>query len=375
MLQRILIPGLRDRIQKMKRIWPFAFLIAFVLILSFHTAPSSQRILRSRIRIAVEDAAPPDIGEPIARRSPPSSRSTIEPEEAPKPEARSPVLAGLLWALRQQNPDGSWGDGPTTLGGRTIGNTGVTSLVLLSLLGAGYSHLSRDEFDGIAIGPQVKKALEWLTSQQREDGRFHSGFDDPFDQALAALALGETYGMTASQSLKAPAALSLDALVRLQGADGSWGGSTPTFWAVQALVSGELSELPYPKETRERALAYLRTQASPGSLEARQLLKDRSDPDAMESMAQSIVSSLPFPGEPDVESLSHQSFGLFLYDGADGVLWKQWSGDAGKALHASQNGDGSWNGGTLSHRLARTSMAEFSLQIYYRYANIRPFGR
>ena len=362
----------------MKRFWPFAFLIAFILIVSVHTVPSPTPVHRSSGRPLIEEFAPSEHAEsvilPIVAPSAPSIES--QAEEQPKPETRSAVLAGLLWALQHQNEDGSWGDVPTTLGDRTIGKTGVSSLVLLSLLGAGYSPLSRDEYEGIAVGPRVKKALEWLRSQQREDGSFHSGVDAPFDQALGASALSEAYGMTASQSLKEPAALALDALVRLQGADGSWGGPTPTPWAVQALISGELSELPYPKETRERVLAWLRTQSSAGALEARLLLRDHSDPDAMESMAQSIAGSLPRGGgDPDLETLSHQSLGLFLYDRADGVLWKQWSPEARKVLLPLQNQDGSWTGGTLSHRLVRTSLAECSLQVYYRYAGNMTFGR
>src|SRR5260221_4433730 len=210
----------------MKRTWPVAFLVAFVLILSFHTLPSPNPVPHDRVRPQVEESAPPEHAEsamlPIAPPSAPSIETKAE--EQPKPGTGSAVLAGLVWALQHQNDDGSWGDEPTTLGDRTIGKTGISSLVLLSLLGAGYSHLSRDEYEGIGVGPRVKKALEWLRAQQREDGSFRSGVDEPFDQALGASALSEAYGMTGSLYLKEPAALALDALVRFQGADGSWGG-------------------------------------------------------------------------------------------------------------------------------------------------------
>src|SRR5205823_3656635 len=117
-------------------------------------------------------------------------------------------------------------------------------LVLLSLLGAGYSHLSKDEYDGEVVGPRIKKGIRWILLQQCDDGSFNSGHDDVFDQGLATLALGEAYGTTAAQTLKDPATHALDALVRLQGADGSWGGIEPTTWAVQALASADLGELP-----------------------------------------------------------------------------------------------------------------------------------
>jgi hypothetical protein len=288
--------------------------------------------------------------------------------------ARSPVLAGLVWAFRYQNDDGSWGDEPTTLGDRTIGKTGVTSLVLLSFLGAGYSQLSKDEFDGIPVGMLIKKAQDWLLAQQREDGSFRSGFDDRFDQALAVLALSESYGMTASMRLKDPTARGLDALLDLQGPDGSWGGGTTTPWAIEALVSGSNSELPVPPSARERALESLRSQAASARLEALMMCQDHRDPELVETLAQQVSNSLPRVGETDFQTIYHQSLGLYQYDGSDGVLWKKWAPAAKEVLLSTQNADGSWNGGSLSHRLVRTSLAEFSLQTYYRYGNNLAFG-
>jgi hypothetical protein len=361
---------------KLRRGWPLACLIAYVLLLTFHTRLPLRHPRVTGIRPTPQDDFHHELEEPAVKLRPPTSQATeAAPPEEEKPQQRTAVLAGLLWAIQNQNEDGSWGDVMTTLGGSTIGKAGVTGLVLLSLLGAGYSHLSKDEYDDIVVGPCVKKALQWLIAQQREDGVFLSGCDTPFDQALASLAISEAYGMTASQPLKEPTARALDALVRLQGADGSWGGSEPTTWAVQALLSGDFSELPYPKETRDRALEYLRSHPYVGQLEAREFIRDRSDPEAMESLAQSLMSSLPRPGETAFEDILHGSMGIYLYDGSDGMLWKKWAEPMKESLIPFQNRDGSWNGGTLSHRLVRTSLAELSLQTYYRYVNIHPFGR
>ena len=260
----------------MRRSWPIGFLIAFALLLTFRPESSPQPGWHFQVPPGAQEESSPIAAELVTGLSPAQPAAPVEPQAMEvKPMARSGVLAGLLWALRHQNEDGSWGDVPTTLGDRTIGRTGVTGFVLLALLGAGYSHLSRDEYDGIVVGPRVKKGLSWLISQLREDGSFRSGFDDRLDQAIAALALSESYGMTASSSLREPTARSLDALVRLQGADGSWGGSTATPWALLALVSGENNELPYPNETRERAFAYLRIQPVSAQLEVREFLKQR----------------------------------------------------------------------------------------------------
>lgn len=360
----------------MRRIWPCTFLIAFLLILIFHRTPSAPTLVRKPARPVAEDV---DVSPPATSPEAPVVKPTVESQETRSREAKPPprgaVLSGLLWALRNQNEDGSWGDVPTTLGSRTIGKTGITSLVLLAMLGGGYCQLSRDEFDGIDVGPRIRKALNWLLSQQDAEGAFRSGFDDLFDQTLATLALSEAYGMTASQLLKDPTTLALDALARLQGADGSWGGGTPTPWAVEAFVSAASNELPYPKESQDRALAFLRNQSSPAELAALRLTRDRSDLDRMEALAEAIVLSPPHPGETDFEALYHQAVGLYLYDGGDGGLWRKWVPALKEAILGQQNEDGSWNGGSLSHRLVRTSLAEYSLQIYYRYSSSFTFGR
>jgi hypothetical protein len=360
----------------MRRTWPCAFLIAFLLILNFHRTPSAPTLVRTTARPVAEEV---DVSPPVQSLAASALKETIEPQakngEATPAQPRSPMLAGLLWALRNQNEDGSWGDRPTTLGNCTIGKTGVTSLVLVALIGAGYSHLSHDEYDEVAVGPRMRKALNWLLLQQAPEGVFRSGFDDLFEQTLATFAVNEAYGQTGSVLLKDPATLALDALVRLQGADGSWGGGTPTPWAVEALVSAASNELPTSKENRDRALAFLRNRSHPAELAALHQTRELGDLDRMEALAQSIARSPPRPGETDFEAIYQQATGLFLYDGIDGVLWKKWAPAAKEAILGQQNADGSWNGASLSHRLVRTSLAEYSLQIYYRYSGKFTIGR
>jgi len=40
------------------------------------------------------------------------------------------------------------------------------------------------------------------------------------------------------------------------------------------------------------------------------------------------------------------------------------------AILPLQGSNGSWQGGTQSHTVVRTSLAGLTLQVYYRYANI-----
>jgi hypothetical protein len=300
------------------------------------------------------------------------STPSAEVEAAPaeeKPPPRSAVLTALLWLARNQNADGSWGDVPVTLGGRTIGRTGVTALVLLSMLGAGYSHLSKDEYDGISMGAVVKRAQKWMLSQQREDGTFLPVHDVEFDQALATLSLSEAYGMTASPSLRDPAQSALDALLRLQGTDGSWGAPEPTAWAIHALVSADLSDLVSSSKAHDLALQYVESGNAPhpGNLNAKIWLSRNKAP--FEGEAAALAAALPDGGRGDFSDWFHVSGGVFLFDGPDGPLWKKLNEPLKEAILPLQDPNGSWQGGTLSHTLVRSSIATLSMEVYYRYAN------
>src|ERR1043166_5794508 len=98
----------------------------------------------------------------------------------------SAVLAALKWLARHQSPDGGWGAESFVnqcVGGKCGGagerdyDVGVTSLSILAFLGAGYSHLSRDEYPDPAnpgrvlkFGEVVKKGVQWLIAHQDPEG-------------------------------------------------------------------------------------------------------------------------------------------------------------------------------------------------------------
>lgn len=326
--------------------------------------PSPAPVRRPPAAFPLQEAQTGPVGEPEATAAP-----AEQPPEPPLPRSRSAVGDALLWLARVQNQEGSWGDGPVTIGGRTIGRTGVTSLALLSLMGSGYSHLSRDEVDpGRPVGPMIRKALEWLLKEQGQDGAFPSGFDSGFDQALATFALCEAYGMTASQPLKEPASTALAALLRMQGSDGSWGGVEPTVWAGFALYSGESSDLPIPPDARDRMLASMMAAPHPGNVLNRMIhLRDRT---AVAADALAVVASPPQGDGRDFLDWNLAGLCMFEYDGPDGPLWKGFNERMKNAVIYSQQHDGSWIGGSLSHRIARTSLAAQTLQVYYRSLNV-----
>ena len=126
----------------------------------------------------------------------------------------SAVIAALKWLAHHQGPDGGWGAesfGNQCTGGKCGGagerdyDTGVTALSILAFLGAGYSHLSRDEFADpvqpgrvLRFGETVKKGEQWLIAHQDPEGCVgERGVKYMYNHTVAALALSEAYGMTA----------------------------------------------------------------------------------------------------------------------------------------------------------------------------------
>src|SRR5437763_17223785 len=100
-----------------------------------------------------------------------------------------------------------------------------------------------------------------LDKDQWDDGTFRSCAYESFDQVLAAFALSDDYWLTGETARKRSAQRAVDALVRMQKADGSWEGAGPTAWAIVALYCAIASELAVDAASVDRAL---RASAYPG---------------------------------------------------------------------------------------------------------------
>ena len=224
------------------------------------------------------------------------------------------VRLGLIWLARHQNIDGSWSAkafsehcpsgkvcmpeaGPESEPFTEKLDPGLTGLSLLAFLGAGYAHNTKqffvDTFQAkkIEIGKDVVlKGLKWLTAHQNVDGSF-SQPDDYFiyNDAIAALALCEAYGLSQNRVWKEPAQKAIDFLCAAQkpspDGKGKWGWryTTPAFlaehrsdysdeksyqaelsksdpsvtgWCVMALKSAVACDLKVPQEAFDGAIAF-----------------------------------------------------------------------------------------------------------------------
>ena len=225
----------------------------------------------------------------------------------PSQATEEAILNGMIWLARHQDDDGGWTGAncllhcpegqmcqpQTGIDGvfSSLGDVGVTSLALLSYLGAGYGHDAKQTLVDtvnkrrITIGKDiVQKGLKWLVDRQQPDGSFTgNGNYFLYNEAIATLALSEAYGLTQNKFWKGPAQKAIDFICRAQKPNptkvgGKWGwrytpgpvlgsGELPdllmtdadmsvTGWMVMALKSAQLSRLKVPEGAIEGALEF-----------------------------------------------------------------------------------------------------------------------
>ena len=314
------------------------------------------------------------VSETPVASAPPRDAADEEPQDPAPREGTTVILEGLKAFMRGQNPDGSWGDGVAPLEGRLVDPVGVTALSLLAFLGSGYSQLSKDVYDGLDAGQTVRRSLQWLLARQRPDGSFLTTGEERITQALASLVLSEAYGMTAAMPLKEPAQRAIDAFLRLQQEDGSWGDDTTNLWAAEALKSAILDELAIDPEAVARAQRLYRSQLDagpnlPALIGHLFLSRDATHP-ALRPTIDRVAAAEPDATRRDFMYWYMGSMALFQVDGPEGAIWKNWREPFVKALYATRTKEGTWPGGTKSTTSVQTSLALLSLEVYYRYANV-----
>jgi uncharacterized protein YfaS (alpha-2-macroglobulin family) len=270
--------------------------------------------------------------------------------------------------------------------------------MLLAYLGAGYSQFSKDEFPDrvnpgriLKMGEIVRSGLRWLMAQQAADGRIGPATGDfVLNHALAALALSEAYGMTAAEPLKAPAENAFRCLASLQGPNGGWhrsdpgrsGEPIPSTFAVMALKSAQLSEIPVPTATAAGAFRYFdqtiredgflddsptRAKVGGGAVALLFLRAQKSDP-RLSPAARWLVQNPPDWDQGDFLGWYLASLALFQLDGPSGPFWKQVNEVLKNTLVPHQTRNGFWSQGSES--IGPTALGNLCLEVYFRYANV-----
>ncbi len=337
-------------------------------------------------------------------------------------------MSALRWLARHQNPDGSWSVAGYTRQCKTTcapnpGNAdfdgGVTSLSLLAFLGAGYTHLSKDTYDGISWGDTVRKSLQWLMAHQDAEGCVgpRTAEKHMYNHAIGALALAEAYGMTGSRLFQEPAQRAIDFLVRARNPGKGWrygaqsgdNDTSVTGWAVMALKSAEDSALPFPRTAWLDARTWLEevtdeatgragyTHKGTGKIFIPDQNEGFDDHEALTAMAVMCRIFMDRKKPGGVELLLRDpprwdgtaidfyywycaSLALFQFDGPSGAKWKSWNEPMKNALVKNQNPSstgcraGSWEpvdrwsgeGG----RVYATAINALTLEVSYRYVNV-----
>ncbi|MBI5360091.1 MAG: terpene cyclase/mutase family protein [Planctomycetes bacterium] len=192
------------------------------------------------------------------------------------PRTNLAVMSALRWLAKHQSPDGSWDadgfskmckDGICAGNGYPENDIGVTGLSLLAFLGYGFTHLTKDQFDGISYGEVIKKGLKWLIAHQDKDGCFGPQAGKfMYNHCIGTLALVEAYGMTESNLFKEPAQRGINFISRAQNPYKAWryqvqpgdNDTSVTGWAVMAFKSAKMAGLNVPQSGFDGALGWIK---------------------------------------------------------------------------------------------------------------------
>lgn len=327
-----------------------------------------------------EDRAGSRTAEVRGEDSPaPAARRVSETPFVPAPHAHgagcglveeSAVPLALKALVRAQNPDGSWGDGAEAFEGRIHTPASATALAVLALLGAGYTHLSKDvAAEGVTFGAALKRALKWLLDCEPSDAH---------ESGIVALALSEYYGLTASPLVRNGAEAGLHRLASWQSYEAAHGDRLGEAWSSMAAASARISGLDYDPEATARATERVRARldGGPDALAAASwllLTGDRTHA-GLPAVRDALASALPEQASCGFGDAYFATLALFQIDGpgrkeGKGEAWKAWEGAIRESLVRSQQKDGTWPGVTgRTGDALRNALATMTLEIYYRYA-------
>ncbi|MEK7470287.1 MAG: hypothetical protein AAB074_23195 [Planctomycetota bacterium] len=313
----------------------------------------------------------PEAAKPDTEPTPPAvAEAPAPPRKMPDGDSprQSAKLAGpIAWLLCSQNADGSWGGADELFEGATYSKHAATCLALLALLGEGFTHLDKEQYEQGCVGEAMKQAYLWLAAK---------GPETPFDVALASLAWGEAYGMTNSQIFKEQADSGLKALLDFQSEDGSWGGDARTSsWAAMALKSAGISGLSVPETAASGASAWfaarLATDPKPEDAVA-WLFMTKAAGDSSADTAKALLGARP-PSwtQQDFGYWYHGSLAMFQLDGPGGPLFTKWGEGLKATLGEFQEENGAWTGSSRgTAAVVKNSMGQMTMEIWYRYAKV-----
>lgn len=302
------------------------------------------------------------------------------------------VIMALEWLKKNQLADGSWAHGGPS--------TAMTGLGLMTFLAHGETVSSPD------YGETVRKAIEYLISQQQPDGNFkNTGGHHVYGNAIGAYALSEAFAMTRIPAVKDAMDKAARVLVEGQQAGGGWdydykkGARRDTSvvgWQVQALKAASMagSDVPGIKEALNRSLVDLASvqdattghfgYTGPGrnlsmtgiGLLCYQLLGKGNTPVAQAAAVAMKEASCDWGNSGPWAMYRWYYYTQVMFQ-QGGSVWTAWNNQFAPQYVNNQNKNGSWTspsgierggGGTEINNgpVYSTTFAALALQVYYR---------
>lgn len=183
-------------------------------------------------------------------------------DESFPPQLDVSISKGLAFLAKQQNGDGGFDNGGPKVA--------ATSLSLLAFLSTG------NVPDLGKYGLTVRGAIEWLLSQQAQDGYFGSGERGMYAHAIATLALAEAYGVMSNQQQRVRTHTALLKAVKIIVDSQNTPKSNPVFvggwryeraspdsdlsvsgWNILALRAAQDAGIAVPSQVRQRAVDFV----------------------------------------------------------------------------------------------------------------------
>lgn len=270
------------------------------------------------------------------------------------------VAAALKWLADNQESVGHWDAsrhqagqeravaGHIRDGAGRDADTGITGLALLAFLAAGNTHDAGDYHGNVA------RALEYLMSQQRDDGCLAGGartYAHTYCHGIATLALSEALAMTADERIRPFVERAVRYTLRSQhSVIGGWRyipgqpGDTSQFgWQVMALMSAEQAGIPIAASDRRLLESFLKTVSSgyagglaayrPGgpptramtaeAMVCRMFLRPQANRQRLTEGADFVATSAPSTGPVNLYYWYYGSLALYQYGGRHWETWNE----------------------------------------------------
>jgi len=172
------------------------------------------------------------------------------------PDLRVTIAKGLAYLAKAQAEDGSFG------AERYGKHVGITALACIAFMSDGH-------LPGRGLyGTQVQKGLDFVLRHVEETGLIaaDTSHGPMYGHGFATLFLGEVYGMTGDRRVRESLVKSIRLIVSTQNDEGGWryhpvpfdADISITICQIMALRSARNAGISVPKETIDRAIAYVR---------------------------------------------------------------------------------------------------------------------